>query len=234
MNFPTPPLNSVISSSEPLEGIVSIYGDFGVGKTTFALQIALDIAKKGKKVVYIYSKPNFPSEKVVDILKDETPEGRTDILDNVIFIQTKDFEDLNAIIFNLEFLVLSNLKDKDNMLNLIVIDSITDLYRLELIRDKKGENVKLNYQLNQILANLFYVNEAYYIEVLVVNEISRKSLDDETIEVQSGGKVMDYWVKYAIKIDRTEILNERKFKLSKHPENKSLEFTSKLQEKGFE
>ena len=138
-----------------------------------------------------------------------------------------------TIVFNLEFIILNSLKEKEDILNLIVIDSITDLYRLELNREKKNKNVSLNFQLNQIMANLFYINETYSVEILIANEISKKNQDGQTVEIQSGGKVMDYWVQYAIKINRTDRLNERKFVLAKHPNNKPLSFTSNLTELGF-
>jgi len=233
MNFPTTKLNALFETSAPLEGIVSLWGDFGVGKTTFTLQTALNTAMRGNKVIYIYSKPNLPSEKIGRILQIGPSDDSSDILDNIIFIQTTGFDDLNTIVFNLEFLVLSNLKEKNSMLKLIIVDSLTDLYRLDLDREKKSKNISLNSQLNQIMANLFFINETYSIEVLIVNEISRKNQDGQTVEVQSGGKVMDYWVLYSIKLERSDKINERKIVLTKHPENLTLEFTADLAASGF-
>ena len=238
MIFPTSQLNHLLGqNAEPFEGIVSIYGDFGVGKTTFLMQTAINAANLKKKIVYIYTKPNFPVEKISNQINKDKSESATEdsknLLDEIIFIQTTDFNDLNTIVFNLEFMVLNNLKEKDNLLNLIIIDSITDLYKLDLDREKKVKNVSLNYQLNQIMANLFYINETYGIEILVANELVKKNQDGQTVEVQSGGKVMDYWIQYAIKINRTEKLNERKFVLTKHPNDKSLEFNADLSDIGF-
>ena len=234
MKFPTLELNRLSSFSEDsVDGIISIFGDFGAGKTTFALQSAINAAKEDKRVIYLYSKPNFPNEKVSNILKEEPNESHTDILDNIIFIQSTDFDDLSTIVFNLEFLILGNLKENDKLLNLIVIDSLTDLYRLELDKEKKSKNIENNLKLSQIMANLCYINETYSIEILVINEISRRNEEGKTVEVPAGGKVMNYWVSYLISIKRTEKLNVRKFELTKHPENLVLEFTADLTEKGF-
>lgn len=222
-----PRLNEIIESPE---GIISVWGDFGVGKTTFALQTAINTSNQGNKVIYIYSKPNFPSVRIGNILKDNLKK----VLDNIVFIRTTDFTDLYNIIFNLEFLILDNLKEKANSFGLIIIDSITDLYRLELTREKKEKNVGLNFQLNQILANLSYLFETYGIEVLVVNELTRKSHNDQTEEVQSGGNVMDFWVSYSIKIERTERLSIRNLTVRKHREKKKFELSSILTNNGFE
>ncbi|MFX1394945.1 MAG: hypothetical protein ACFFAH_15430, partial [Promethearchaeota archaeon] len=201
-----------------------------VGKTTFALQTAINTTNQGKKVIYIYSKPNFPSNRIGDLLKDNSQAT----LDNIIFIKSTDFTDLYHIIFNLEFLFLESIKEKNMPFVLIIIDSITDLYRLELNKLKKEKNVNLNFQLNQLLANLTYLFETYGIEVLVVNELTRKSYNDQTQEVQSGGKVMDFWILYTIKIERTEILNKRKFIVRKDPEKKIFDINSSLTQYGFE
>jgi RecA/RadA recombinase len=228
MNFPTPKLNDFFETSKPITGILSIFGDLGVGKTTLALQIAISAATKGK-VVYFYSKPNFPYEKVGKLLKDYPSQ----ILNNVIFISILNFTDLIPTVENLELLILNSLKENKLSINLILIDSLTDLYRLELNKDKKKKNVHLNYQLNHILANLCYINELFGSEILIVNELSRKSYENSTKEMQSGGKVMDYWVRNSVKISRTKKLNVRKFKTTKELETSSLKFLSELSEHGF-
>jgi RecA/RadA recombinase len=228
MKFPILEINEYLTNFDIYKGIFSVWGDFGVGKTTFALQTAINTAKDKKKVIYIYTKPNLPSEKITAL--SNRSEG---ILDKIIIVNPLDFEELNKIVFNLEFLILKNSNKSDNELKLIIIDSITELYRLELNTDKKEKNYNLNYQLNQILANLTYLNEIYGIEILIVNEISRKNYDDQLIEVQSGGKVMEFWVTCNLKITKTKKLNERKFILAKIPENQTIEFTSLIREKGF-
>ncbi|TKJ20862.1 MAG: hypothetical protein CEE43_11495 [Promethearchaeota archaeon Loki_b32] len=229
MKFPTLELNKWINSIKILKGIFSVFGDFGVGKTTFALQTAINTAKIGKNVIYVYTKPNFPSEKIQLIKKDSK-----EILDNIIFVHITNFDELYRVIFNFEFLVLNFLNEKMNKLNFIIIDSITNLYNLELNKDNKKKNYNRNYQLNQILANLTYLNESYGIEILIVNEISRKIRENQIIEVQSGGKVMEFWVKYNLKINKTNKLNERKFIFNNIPEKQSIVFNSNLREKGFE
>jgi RecA/RadA recombinase len=228
MKFPILGLNHYFNSEDTLQGIFSVYGDFGVGKTTFALQTAMCNIEQGKNVIYIYTKINFPSEKIMAITR-----GNMEFLDNTMCIQTTDYTELNSIIFNFEFLILKYLNDKKREFHFLIIDSITNLYRLELDKLKKEKNYNLNYQLNQILANLSYLNEKYGIEILIVNEISRKNICDQIIETQSGGKVMEYWVNYNLKIIKTKKLNERKLIFTDISKNETVEFTSDLKENGF-
>jgi len=229
MKFPNLILNEYFKRIPFFEGIISIWGDFGVGKTTFAIQTSMNSIKNGNKIIYIYSKPIFPSEKINRIFKDSI-----EFLDKITFIIPDNFDDLHNIVFNLEYLILRNLNEANNHYDLIIIDSLTDLYRLELNREKKDKNYNLNYYLNQILANLSHINDSYNVNILIVNEKAQIRDNDQLTEIQSGGKVMEYWVLLDIKIERTEILKERKFTLTKHPEDKHISFMSKLTENGFQ
>jgi RecA/RadA recombinase len=229
MNFPLQKFNEIFEPSTSLKGIFSVWGEFGVGKSTFALQTAINEAESGK-VIYIYSKPNFPFGKI----KNLGQKISFDYLNNINLIILSSFAELNSIIFNLETLILNYLNFEKIPLKLIIIDSITDLYRLELNKDKKRKNVTLSYQLNQILATLAHINRNYEAEILIVNELSRKSHNDNVMEVQSGGKVMDYWITYSMKLVRTEKINIRKFILTKHPQHKKFEISTLLTLHGFE
>ncbi|MHA1985061.1 MAG: AAA family ATPase [Promethearchaeota archaeon] len=228
MKFPTSTLNEYFKRNSTSKGIISVWGDFGVGKTTFALQTSLNTLKELKKIIYIYTKPIFPTEKIGKLAGDSSER-----LKDITFIRPENFEDLHNIVFNLEFLILRTLNKIEKPYKLIIIDSLTDLYRLELNRTKKEKNYNLNYNLNQILANLSFIKNAYDIEILVINEKTQIKEENQIKEIQSGGKVMEYWVSNDIKIERTEKLRERKFILTTHPSSEFTEFTSKLSENGF-
>ncbi len=188
------------------------------------------IKRPNFKVIFIYSKPNFPYNKIDSVIENDLNE----VLNNILFSKPITFEDLFHLVFNLEFIIIDDLKKGDRTPNLIIIDSITDLYGLELQQDKKGKNYILNYKLNQMLANLTFLNEKYHVDVLIVNELSRKTLEGQTYEVERGGNVMKYWVKNSIKIERTDKLNRRKFFLMKGKNKSSLVFYSILNKQGFE
>ncbi|NVM17766.1 MAG: hypothetical protein HWN80_08615 [Candidatus Lokiarchaeota archaeon] len=230
MQFPLTKVNEFFKSSDATEGITSVWGDFGVGKTTLSLQTANIYAINKKKVLYIYTKPNLPFNKISTILESHLE----DVLEHILFIHTTNFDDIFNFIFNLEFTVLDDLKTKNGSFNLIIIDSLTDLYRLELNREKKGKNFILNYRLNQLLANLVNLKQKYEISVLIVNEISRRTQEGQTFEVESGGNVMQYWVTNSIKIERTDVANNRKFILHRGNDNISFLLNSKLTKLGFE
>ncbi|MFW9945558.1 MAG: hypothetical protein ACFFDX_01900 [Candidatus Odinarchaeota archaeon] len=229
MDFLIKPFNEIFNHIFPIKGILSVWGDFGVGKTTFSLQKALNYASDKKKIIYIYTKPNFPFEKINKFVQ----KSLRNILDNIIFIKSLNFEDLYSLVFNLEFIVLDAFKTPNNIIELIIIDSITDLYRLELNRESKEKNFLLNYKLNQILANLFFLNKKYSINIIVVNTQTNINQNGHLVEVQSGGKVMDYWITSSLKILRTNKLNCRRFVFTKKDNKKAIESLSTLTQNGF-
>ncbi len=230
MQFPLTKVNEFFKSIGAKEGITSLWGDFGVGKTTLSLQTANIYALNKKKVLYIYTKPNLPFKKISAVFENNLE----DVLERIIFIHATNFDDIFNFIFNLEFVVLNDLKTKNVTFNLIIIDSITDLYRLELNREKKGKNIILSYRLNQLLANLVNLEQKYEIGILIVNENSRRTLEGQTFEVESGGNVMQYWVTNSIKIERTDIANNRRFVLDRGNDNTPFMLNSMLTKRGFE
>ncbi|MFX0137766.1 MAG: hypothetical protein ACFFDN_29265 [Candidatus Hodarchaeota archaeon] len=229
MDYLIKPFNELFNYIFPIKGILSVWGDFGVGKTTFSLQKAINYALDKKKIIYIYTKPNFPFEKLNNFIQ----RSAKNTLDNIILIKSLNFEDLYSLVFNLEFMVLDTYKKLDNIIDLIIIDSLTDLYRLELNRESKEKNFLLNYKLNQTLANLFFLNKKYHINIIVVNTQTNINQNGKLIEVQSGGKVMDYWIESSLKILRTNKLNCRTFVFKRKNNKKTIESQSTLTQDGF-
>jgi RecA/RadA recombinase len=230
MHFPLTKLNAFFKSNSAKEGITSLWGDFGVGKTTLSLQTANLYALNKKKVLYIYTKPNFPSRKINTVFENNLE----DVLENIFFIHTANFDEIFSFVFNLEFTVLNDLKTKSGTFHLIIIDSMTDLYRLELNHEKKEKNVILNYRLNQLLATLINLKQKYEVGILIVNEVSRRTQEGQTYEVESGGNVMQYWVSNSIKIERTDVANNRRFILHRGNDNNTFLLNSMLTSRGFE
>jgi RecA/RadA recombinase len=224
MKFPLEQFNKEMDSEE----FVSIWGEMGVGKTTLALQIALNNIHVGESVFYFYSKPRLPLEKIESLL----PTMDTNILKNLKTMLIKDFNDLYRIVLDLEIYFLKDKKEKQDYPKLIIIDSLTDLYRLDLYKDKKDKNLILNYKLNHLLGTLTHINNKFSVDILVVNEISYIQSEEHSLEIQSGGKVMRYWIPFSIKIARSEIMNKRILYLYKNSEIQ-FELLATLSEKGF-
>ena len=231
MIFPLKNLNNHIQSYDQKIGLVSIWGEIGVGKTTFSLQTALLNSSLTNSVIYIYTKQNLPLKKLKIIFQKF---DKNILKDNFVIYRILNFSELCDFILELEQIIINLKNERDKAKILIIIDSITNLYQIDLRKNNKSKNVILNYQLNQILATLNYLNINYPVDVLIVNYLRRLKQENQTIEIQSGGKVMDYWIDLAIKIDRDKKLNYRNFVISAHSEKNLIIYHSKLTKFGFE
>ena len=60
MKYPISALNAFFKRNTQSKGITSVWGDFGVGKTTFVLQTVINSVYLRNKILFIYTKPNFP------------------------------------------------------------------------------------------------------------------------------------------------------------------------------
>ncbi|MEJ2296535.1 MAG: hypothetical protein P8Y23_17445 [Candidatus Lokiarchaeota archaeon] len=230
MIFPLKELNNNVQFLDQNHNLISIWGDFGVGKTTFSLQTALYHSSLNNLVIYVYTKPNRPLNQMKRLVK----KFNNKKLDTFLFYSISNFSDIFDFTLNIEQLII-NFKNVSNTKSiLMVIDSITYLYQIELRKGNKSKNVILNYKLNQILGILSYLTLQYPIDILVINYLRRLKRKDQTIEVQSGGKVMNYWINFSIKIERDKKLNFRKFLLSTLSEKKEISILSRLTEFGFE
>ncbi len=234
MLFPISKINEFFGLDSHCEGLVSIFGDFGVGKTTLTLQAALQMAGLEYKVLYIYSKPIFPLVRLSTLIPiKEDKEKKKKILENIKFIRIDKFDALYDLIFKLEFQILSEKPKSNRSKGLIIIDSLTELMRLEWNPDSKKKNIKIYYQLNQSLATLAYLNKEYECYVLIVNEISKIQQNQSTVEVQSGRKVMENWITYSIHLIRDKEMNKRQLLLKNKKSNQEIRFSSVMTKGGF-
>jgi len=174
-----------------------IYGPSATGKTTLALMYAVDSAKKGKKVIYLDTEESFSIERVKQI------EKNTGFLDNIFVLEALDFDEQS-----------NNMKKIREMcekgkISLIVIDTLSMHYRLELKKDPYKANKRLAYQLD-ILKDI-----SKDIPVIITNQVYTNI---ETNEFNVVGGNMVY--KYGDSVISLEKEPERKISLVK-PSKKS-------------
>ena len=229
MKIPLQTINGNLDEIGKEKNLISIWGEFGVGKTTLSLQIALENVSELDQVYYIYSKPNLPLEKLKNMIEGK----KREFYENIIIIKLNNFEELFSLIQKLEFNILKNLQANHKPPKLLIFDSITELYRFTFSIEKKSHDVLLNFKLNFILATIFYLKTKYSLDFIIVNESSKQMLNEIYYEIQSGGKVMDYWISNSIHIQRTDSLNKRRISFVKNKEIKG-DYILSITDKGFE
>ena len=197
--------------------ISMIWGDIGVGKSTFALQLSHEILKQKPdlKVFYLHTKFSPIDLLLRRILKEEV-----DLSDsNFLLWHSPSFYRQKEIILEWSLQIQQLLESfKQNKVGLIVVDEIASLYLLELGKELK--NTQLNQDLTLILATLKKIQTEYQIPVVLLNTFSIKQNEKNISQViPHGGKIIDYWTSFEVKIDRTPQISRMKFSITKNKLN---------------
>jgi DNA repair protein RadB len=179
--------------------ITQLYGPAGSGKSNICMQSLCNCVKAGKRAVYVDTEGGFSEKRLRQIAGNDFKR----VLENTYFYEVVDFEEQGAIIKQLE---------KHDDIALIIVDSVTSLYRLQMSDDRyKETNRELGRQLSTLLAYARKNN----IPVLVTNQVYT---DIETDEIEAvGGDVMRYSSKVVVELQkdgyaRNAILRKHLFK----------------------
>ena len=208
-------LNKWLYGGYDSEIISTIYGPAGSGKTNFCMLACISQAKKGNKVIYIDTEGGFS----IDRLKQIYPENYSEIMGNILLLKPTNFQEQYKVFGQL----LKEIRSKTNKIGLIIIDSITMLYRLELAENK--ENIGKVREINGILARqmriLSEIARKQELPVIITNQVYSEFLSKEDFEEGKqagvkmvGGDILKYWSKCIIELKQEG--RKRRAVLKKH------------------
>lgn len=192
-------------------GVVSnIFGESGSGKSNIALLMAVKALKrhKDKNVLFVDTEGSFSTERLSQLYSDFSQES-----ERIILAEPHDFEQQHEDI--------ASIKERDEDLSLIVVDSLVALYRLS--RDEDNSD-SVNKKLAKQLSELSNIAREENIPVLVTTQVY-STFDGTDVQLVSRD-VAKYWSKCLIKLEKLG-KGKRKATLVKHrsrPEGESTEF----------
>ena len=105
--------------------ITEIYGEAGSGKTNMCIQMAKAVILSGKKAIYIDTE-GLSRDRIQQIFGDDY-DG---MIKNLLIFEPYDFEEQDAIVEK-----AVNLALKNSDIGLVILDSATGHYRIELAKD---------------------------------------------------------------------------------------------------
>jgi DNA repair protein RadB len=224
-------LNKWLEGGYENDVITLFYGPPGSGKSNFVLLAACHLAKKGKKVIFIDSEGGFSIDRIKQI-SGGLPEF---ILKNIIIFKPIEFnEQKNA--FSKMFKEI-----KSSNIGLIIIDSMTMLYRLELAEARKkgyDEVQRVNSDLAKQLRLLFEISRRKEIPILITSQVYSDFLSEEDWMAGKeagvnvvGGDLLKYWCKCIIELQNKN--GKRKAILQKHRSLAGKEFNFEIINEGI-
>ena len=163
-------------------GLMVVYGDAASGKTTLSLQYSISVLKSKGRILFISTENELFIDRLCNMIDNEK------LLDKMELIIVRNFDVQNLIILNLLIK-----QDIAKYYNLLVVDSLTALYRLASYTDEKALN-KLNMQL-AILSSL-----SKQLPVIVTSQVRG---EEEGFEILARS-IMRYWADYIIKLEIVE------------------------------
>jgi DNA repair protein RadB len=203
-------LNDFLHGGYDTDIITTIFGPSGTGKTNLCLLAAVQIAQTGKKVIFIDTEGGIAVERIRQVSTD--PEKS---LQNIIFFNPLTFADQKEVFATLSGMIGDNT-------GMVVVDSISMLYRLEL---GKSEDVyEVNAALGKQMACLVEIARSRKIPVLITNQVY-SDFDNRDNVKMVGGDLLKYGSKCLIELQLFN--NARGLVLRKHrhlPEGQSIKF----------
>lgn len=225
-------LNSWLYGGYERGVITMIAGPPASGKTNFVLLAACSQAKKGNKVIFIDTEGGFSIERIKQI----TGENFEEILKNILLLNPTSFEEQKKIFIRL----LEKVKREN--INLIVVDGMAMLYRLELgdaLNLKNNEKVKeVNREVVKQMRILAEISRKQQIPIIITNQVYHGFLSPEDIkkgikpEVNIvGGDLFKYWSKTIIELKNEN--GKKKAILLKHRSLPKKELSFEIKKEGI-
>jgi DNA repair protein RadB len=200
-------LDKLLGGGFPAEAVSLVYGEAETGKTSLAVQCAVNCARRGIKSLFIDTDGTFSYERLSQIAEYDFEK----ISPIMIITRPTTFQQQSRAIDSLE-------KAITNKFGLIVVDTITSLYRVEL--NDTEEKYSANRELNRQLAVLTQIAKTSGLAVLVVSQV-RSVPFGETVEMKPvGTRVLNYWSDIVLDMRQTGQTRVIKVLREKHPKIK--------------
>ena len=211
-------VNEVLKGGYDRDIINTIYGPAGSGKTLLCLLAMIEAVNEGKKVVYMDTEGGFSVERLKQLSEDYSK-----ILEQTVFLRPVTFEEQKDSFEKLRGLV-------NERIGLIVVDTISMLYRLEM--GKTEDVYEVNKALGQQLGFLNEIARNNQIPVLVTNQVYADFENKDNVKIV-GGDLLKYGSKCMIELQNGKN-GVRNFILRKHRSVGPKEVVFKIVEKGLE
>jgi len=204
-------LDKLLGGGFPTEAVSLVYGEAETGKTSLAVQCAVNCARRGIKSLFIDTDGTFSYERLSQIAEYDYEK----ISPLMIIMRSTTFQEQSRAIDHLEKVIT-------NKFGLIVVDTVTSLYRVEF--DDPKETYAANRELNRQLAVLTQIAKTCGLAVLVISQV-RSVPFGETVEMKPvATRVLNYWSDIILDMKQTGQTRVIKVLREKHPKIKGTGF----------
>ena len=197
------------------ESVTLIYGEPETGKSTLAMQCAVNCAMQNHKTLFVDCDNTFSAKRLSQVASGKFEE----IAELIILIKPNDFKEQTAVIDRLSEYTAKNF-------GLVVIDTVNSLYRLR-VAESSGKAFGLNRELNRQMALLAQNAKTLKIPVIVTSQVSSVFNEVHVSVEPVATRVLKFWADTIIAMKPTENPQVIKAVLEK-PRRKAQEVTCHL------
>ncbi|KON32129.1 hypothetical protein AC478_01270 [miscellaneous Crenarchaeota group-1 archaeon SG8-32-3] len=172
--------------------VTLIYGEPETGKSTLAMQCAVNCAMQGYKTLFIDCDNTFSAKRLSQVSVGKFEK----IADLIILVKPADFKEQTALIDRIGEYTAKNF-------GLVVIDTFNSLYRAK-IAESSGKAFGANRELNRQLAILAQTAKTRKLQVIVTSQV-RSIFNESYISVAPvATRVLKFWADTIIVMKPTE------------------------------
>ena len=202
-------LDRILDGGIPKGKITLLYGQANTGKSSLALQCAVVSAKQKLKTIIIDSDNTFSPIRLSQMAKDDLEH----ISPLLYVFKPQSFLEQSLLIEKLEDYL-------SNDIVLIIVDTISSHYRLELKRIEQIFNV--NRDLNRQIAYLAKIAKAHNIAVLLISQVRDVFLNDQQQIEPVAKRILTYWAQTILNLKMTRNTKTRAVIIEKHSKNEKI------------
>lgn len=168
-----------------------LYGEAETGKTTLAMQCAVNCARMGYKTIFIDCDNTFSPIRMAQIAADDFDM----VAPHVILMKPENFDQQANVIDRLDEYI-------GEKVGLIVVDTVTGLYR-EKFGDDKKNTFTLNRELNRQIACLAQIAKIRKVASLIISQVRSLVMEERETVQPVATRVLRFWADTTITLKPT-------------------------------
>lgn len=186
------------------ETITLVYGEAEMGKSTLAMQCAINCAIQNLKVLYVDCDGTFSAKRLSQLASEKFEE----ISERIVLVKPQSFEEQAAFVDRLDEYAAKDV-------GLVIFDTFTSLYRVK-VAESEGKAFGLNRELNRQLAIVAQTATTIKIPIIIISQVRSVFSETEVIVEPVGTRVLKFWADTIIAMKPMENPQEIKAVLEKH------------------
>lgn len=185
-------IDSNVGGGIKTDVITLIYGAPETGKSTLAMQCAVNCAIQSLKVLFVDCDNTFSTKRLAQISGDQFDE----VAERIVLVKPKNFCEQTAVIEHIQNYASKNV-------GLIVIDTLTSLYGAKVC-ETSSKAFSINRELNRQLAILAQMVKIRKIPLIITSQV-RSVLGEQEDNVRPvATRVLKFWAETIIALKPTE------------------------------